>query len=135
LSPDRKFLLKLTINSIVAFEDDLRRGALGGGMRALLTVVLVFGVAGCTDADWANVASFAGSTWDSSTTAHTDLPASTPSSSSPSSGNADPGCRLVASNRSSDVATQGFDADTQAAVYSRTYADCMAWAKRGVVER
>jgi hypothetical protein len=40
-------------------------------------------------------------------------------------------CQEVASNRSADVAEQGFDGDTSKAVYDRAYADCVAWAARG----
>ncbi len=104
-------------------------------MRGLLALVVVLGVGGCTNADWAHVVSFNDSQWTAADGPKTDAPALDPSAAPARSGKLNPGCQTVASDRSSDVAMQGFDEDTQTSVYNRTYADCMAWAARGASTR
>ena len=39
-------------------------------------------------------------------------------------------CSAVARQRASDVAAQGFDEETQKAVFDGTYADCAKWQAR-----
>jgi hypothetical protein len=82
-------------------------------MRRFLALLVVVGTTGCVDLD---LPDFSGRE-----NAFPNAPARP----------RDPKCEGVALDRSSDVATQGFDEEIQRAVYERTYADCVAWAARG----
>jgi hypothetical protein len=92
-------------------------------MRAILALAMVVGLAGCTDSDWAQVATYvrAQGTFGGDAAVGPSAPVAPPNAR----------CQEVASNRSADVAEQGFDGDTSKAVYGRAYADCVAWAARG----
>lgn len=93
-------------------------------MRVFLALLVLLGTAGCTDTDWANVASYVrdhGTFGDDSAVSADRAPVALP---------IDRHCQEVASDRSADVADQGFDSDTRKAVYDSAYADCVAWAAR-----
>ncbi|MGZ5938945.1 MAG: hypothetical protein ACXWLD_02845 [Rhizomicrobium sp.] len=94
-------------------------------MRALLALILVLGTAGCTDADWTHVANFV--TPDAMFGGDSALD----DDRAPAVSHSNARCEDVASDRSADVAQQGFDSDIRRAVYDSTYADCVAWAARG----
>ena len=104
-------------------------------MRAVLALMCVFALSGCTDADRAHIASLGSSTWDGNVAPETPSTADSTGTPGHVSGKPIPECQLVASDRASDAAAQGFDEDTQAAVYGRTYADCATWAARGSAAR
>ncbi len=94
-------------------------------MRALLALILVLGTAGCTDADWAHVANL------ESPDAMFGGDSAVDDDRAPAAPHSNARCEEVATDRSADVAEQGFDSDIRRAVYDSTYADCVAWAARG----
>ena len=90
-------------------------------MRAALAFVLVLAAGGCSGTDWHhfNPDDLFGGDSDE------NPPPAQPFALS------DPKCRELAFDRSSDVADQGFDEGVRDAVFTTTYADCVAWAARG----
>ena len=89
-------------------------------MRALLAFVLAIGVGGCTDRERAHLGAFL------------DAPFGEDAGATPRQPPAqlDPKCREVASERSTDVAAEGFDGDVARKVFDSVYADCVAWEQR-----
>jgi hypothetical protein len=92
-------------------------------MRALLALILVFGLSGCTDRERSHLDAFFG--------ANSPFSDDPPAPSAPIPAQLNPKCREVAFNRSSDVRSQGFDGNVARAVYNSVYSDCTAWAQRG----
>ena len=92
-------------------------------MRALLALILMLGVAGCTARERAHFDRFF------DTDLFDDGSDDTPLAPMPAQLN--PRCHEVASERAHDIVAQGFDAGTAQAVFNSTYADCVAWAQRG----
>jgi len=91
-------------------------------MRAVLALLLVLGVCGCTDRERAHLGAFL------------DAPFSDDADVAPRApdpAQLDPKCREVASERSADVLAQGYDGDVARAVSNSVYASCVAWARRG----
>ena len=93
-------------------------------MRALLALVLVLATGGCTARERAHLDAFfeANSPFGDE---------SEPAPQAPIPAQLNPKCRDVASDRSSDVLAEGYDADVARAVYDSVYADCLVWARRG----
>jgi len=91
-------------------------------MRALLALILVFGLSGCTDRERSHLDAFFG--------ANSPFSDDPPAPSAPIPAQLNPKCREVAFNRSSDVRSQGFNGNVARTVYDSVYADCVAWAKR-----
>jgi hypothetical protein len=99
-------------------------------MRVLVAFALALSMAGCTDADWSNIASFDDPQVDyPDTQAPGTVGASTPT------GPPNSKCQSVASERASDVGMQGFDDEIQSDVYNQVYAECVAWAARDAAGR
>ena len=90
-------------------------------MRTILALAMVLALAGCTDSDWAQVATYVRTQGTFGGDSDASVSAAPPNAR----------CQEVASNRSADVAEQGFDGDTRKAVCDSAYADCVAWAARG----
>jgi hypothetical protein len=114
-------LPEFTIAMMIAFSPPGRKS--GSGMRTLLVLVLALGVTGCTARERAHFDSFF------DTDLFSDDPDETPLAPMPAQLN--PRCNEVASDRANDVVVQGFGADTARAVFNSTYADCVAWSRRG----
>ena len=98
-------------------------------MRIFLSLASVLLLAGCTDADWANVMTYGDGAKalnypeDAAAANYTAYVAGrrpTPEQK----------CAAVAQERSADAAVQGFESDVQQEVHARTYADCMSWQAR-----
>lgn len=91
----------------------------------IASVLAVVFLAGCTDGDWASVmSSFDGSPGDAPAA---PVVAANAVPTRSADGLMAETCRKAASDRASDVAMQGFNADLQKTVYDKTYADCAAW--------
>ena len=111
-------LLVLNITATIAFFPD---GKSEIAMRALLAFVLALGVGGCTDRERAHLGTFLDAPFGE------DADAAPPP---PIPAQLDPKCREVASERSTDVAAEGFDGDVARKVFDSVYADCVAWEQR-----
>jgi len=91
-------------------------------------------LAGCTDADWAHVMSYAPAAGpatpeESEAAAPPPVAANVPPASAVSE-RAQRECVEWAGERAEDAANQNFDAETAQHVRDATYADCMTWAVR-----
>ncbi|HXC55119.1 MAG TPA: hypothetical protein VNU97_07480 [Rhizomicrobium sp.] len=98
-------------------------------MKSGLSAAVLFSsllLAGCTDADWANVVSFSPSPAQEYPVGATpvDYRAATASPSATAT------CSRAARERSQDAAVQQFDETVQQQVRDSAYADCMKWAAR-----
>lgn len=92
-------------------------------MRALLALIVLLGLSGCTDRERSHLDAF----FDANSPFSED---DSPAPSAPIPAQLNPKCREVAYNRSSDVRSQGFDDVVARTVYNSVYADCVAWAER-----
>lgn len=98
-------------------------------MRRFIPLVAALALAGCTDADWAHVMSFAPEAPPPvQAAANANYTAFVNGTGSRQS--VDQLCARAARDRSDDLAGQGFDEDIQKKAYDRTYGDCLTWSAK-----
>jgi hypothetical protein len=101
-------------------------------LRKFLLLAGLLLLAGCTDLDWAHIASY-----DDAPSAFPDKSAEIAATNyaafvgtQTATASVEQRCARNAQERASDIDNQGFDADLQKEVYDKTYADCLAMVRQ-----